>query len=621
MPRYPPFHSPSFSLVLIFNHEFPLISRILLYANHSRKFARIRALPSPLTFLPLIIILTTSCANPISLTTTSTRTILTYQDLTSGFTSRSPLNESAFAMPTDAAPPEHIFEGRLELLGEESSGLIEIISGELDHDSVAVNLPEFDFEFVQNGSDLIPVRRGLVITQHPNWNYIIEPGQVWQEPSDQDFTRASFPFALIWKGSNATFNGVMSFLFNDQGVSKVWYQITQETSLSLSLNLWGLLDAAYHPEQVDGAQEIRAAFADEKANRFPTRPIEQLAQDYPGVDLSAFGRGVSPEHMTWYGFVVAGVNYVSGCQTRFGQYAYCRSMRAPSYSTAKSMFVSLALMRLAQKYDLGVGDLLVQDYIPEAASSLGDWSAVTFDHTLDMATGNFQSAAYMQDEERFDSDPFWLNEYAAEKLAAAFARPNNALPGATWVYHTSDTFIVTQAMQSYLQTQAGEGADIFQFVVDEIYRPVQVGPGAYTTLRTRDNNWQGQPYGGYGLWWIPDDIVKITTLLQNAGRASTGEQILHPDYLAAALQANPDDRGVSIDPYRKYNNGFWAETHGASEGFECSFWVPHMLGISGNVVLLLPNGTTYYYFSDHQEFTWQDVLRQSNKIKTFCPSI
>ena len=176
-------------------------------------------------------------------------------------------------------------------------------------------------------------------------------------------------------------------------------------------------------------------------------------------------------------------------------------------------------------------------------------------------------------------------------------------------------------MQSYLQTQAGEGADIFQFVVDEIYRPVQVGPGAYTTLRTRDNNWQGQPYGGYGLWWIPDDIVKITTLLQNAGRASTGEQILHPDYLAAALQANPDDRGVSIDPYRKYNNGFWAETHGASEGFECSFWVPHMLGISGNVVLLLPNGTTYYYFSDHQEFTWQDVLRQSNKIKTFCPSI
>jgi hypothetical protein len=544
--------------------------------------------------------------------------LLTYQDLTSGFTPKSPLQESAFAMPATAAAPEHIFEGRLELLNEESGGQIEILSGELGQEPAAAHLPQFDFEFVQSGSDLIPVQRGLIISEHPNWNYIFEPGHVWQEPGDQGYTRASFPFALIWKGSNATFNGVMSFLFNDQGVSRVWYQITQETCLSLSANLWGLLEAVYHPGRVAGAQEIKTAYAMETANRFPSRPIEQLAQDYPGVDLSAFGRGVSSEHMTWYGFVIDGINYVSGCQTRFGEYAYCESMRAPSYSTAKSMFASLALMRLAQKYNPDVRQLLVKDYLPEAASSPGDWSAVTFDHTLDMATGNFQSAGYMQDEERFDSDPFWLQDYATEMLAAAFARPNGAPPGATWVYHTSDTYIATQAMQSYLQTQAGEGTDIFQFVVDEIYRPIQVGPGAFTSLRTRDNNWQGQPYGGYGLWWIPDDIAKITNLLHNGGRTSDGEQILHPDYLAAALQANPDDRGVSIDPHRKYNNGFWAETHSTSEGYDCNFWVPHMLGISGNVVLLLPNGSTYYYFSDHQEFTWRDVLHQSNKMKNFC---
>jgi len=579
-----------------------------------------RCPPFSLPPIPFILILlTTSCANPIFPNTASTRKLLTYQDLTSGFTSKSPLDEFVFAMPDGAAAPKHVFEGRVELMGEESGGQIEIISGELGQEPAAGHLPEFDFEFVQSGSDLIPVQRGLIITQHPNWNYFVEPGHVWQEPGDQGYTRASVPFALIWKDSNATFNGEMSFLFNDQGVSRVWYQITQETCLSLSANLWGLLEATYHPGPVAGAQEIRAAFADEKANRFPTRPIEKLAQDYPGVDLSAFGHGVSPEHMTWYGFVVDGVNYVSGCKTRFGEYAYCGSMRAPSYSTAKSMFASLALMRLAQKYDPALRELLVKDYLPEAASSPGNWSTVTFDHTLDMATGNFQTSAYMQDEERFDSDPFWLQEYSAQKLIAAFARPNNSSPGTTWVYHTSDTFIATQAMQRYLQNQAGEGADIFQFVVDEIYRPIQVGPGAYTTLRTRDNNWQGQPYGGYGLWWVPDDIAKITTLLINGGRTSSGEQILHPDYLASALQANPDERGVSIDPRRKYNNGFWAETHTASEGYDCSFWVPHMLGISGNVVLLLPNGTTYYYFSDHQDFTWTGVLREANKIKTFCP--
>jgi hypothetical protein len=62
------------------------------------------------------------------------------------------------------------------------------------------------------------------------------------------------------------------------------------------------------------------------------------------VDVSAFGRGVTPEHMTWYGVVVNGVNYLGGCQTRFGIYPYCESMRATSYSTAKSAFPSIALM-------------------------------------------------------------------------------------------------------------------------------------------------------------------------------------------------------------------------------------------------------------------------------------
>ncbi len=118
---------------------------------------------------------------------------------------------------------------------------------------------------------------------------------------------------------------------------------------------------------------MRQSFARELADRFPTQPIEQLAVDHPGIDLSAFGRGVAPDHMTVYGFVVDGVNYVGGCRTRFGQYPYCDSMRAASYSTAKSAFVAVALMRLAQKYGPEVADLLIKDYVPEAARSPGDW--------------------------------------------------------------------------------------------------------------------------------------------------------------------------------------------------------------------------------------------------------
>jgi hypothetical protein len=530
-----------------------------------------------------------------------------------GFDYTSPVDETALTCPTDAALPAHTFEGRLELHGEDAIGEMAVLQGDPNVAPEESHLPEFDVEFVQQDGYLIPVRRGLITADHPSWNYILGPGRVWQAKGDQGYSRASFPFALVWKGSNGTLNGTMTFLFNDESVSKVWYQITQETAIGFSADLWGLLDASYHPGPVRDAAAIKAAFAQELADRFPTQPIEALAEAYPGVDVTAFGDGITPEHMTWFGFVADGVNYVGGCQTRYGTYPYCESMRAPSYSTAKSAFVSVGLMRLAQKYDPDVPSLLIKDYVPEAAVSPGDWRAVTFDHVLDMATGNYRSAEFMVDEEDWDGDPFWREETYAEKIAAAFNWPNSAPPGIQWVYRTSDTFILTRAMHNYLQAQEGPEADIFQFVVDEVYKPLKMAPGAFTTLRTKDDNWQGQPYGGYGLWWIPDDLAKITTLLNVDGGAIDGEQRLHPDVLAAALQRDPNNRGVDI-PWGKYNNAFWANRY----IFDCEVWVAEMQGYSGIVVVLMPNGTAYYYASDNREFTWDAVLREADKIAPFC---
>jgi formylglycine-generating enzyme required for sulfatase activity len=544
------------------------------------------------------------------------RTLLTYDQLMNGFDAASPVDDSAFALPDEAAPPEHTFEGRLELFGEDANGDMEMVRGELEPESA--HLPEFDYEFVQRGSYLIPARRGQIIADHANWNYIIGPGRAWQEKGDQGYSRASFPFALVWKGGNATFNGTMMFLFDDDSLSKVWYQITQETTTYTRANFWGLLDAAYHPGPADGAAQIRADFDQELADRFPTKPIEELAEDYPGIDTSAFGRGVSPEHRTMYGFVINGVNYVGECQTRYGRYAYCGWMRATSYSTAKSAFVSVALMRLAQKYGPEVADLLIRDYVLEYAGSPGDWERVTFNNTIDMATGNYESAGYMTDEDGPKMGEFFGAQPYAERIAAAFDWPHSAQPGTQWVYRTSDTFILTRALHNYLQSQEGPEADIFAFVVDEVYEPLKVGPGAHTTMRTADNNWHGQPEGGYGLWWIQDDIAKIATLLHEGGMID-GEQVLHPGLLAAAMQQDPDDRGVEIDGRREYNNAFWAQRYGQEDGFDCEFWVPQMLGISGNVVALMPNGSTYYYFSDNQQFTWDAAVRESNKIAPHCP--
>jgi len=547
----------------------------------------------------------------------SERTLLTADALMHGFQFDGPVDESALTPPADATPAMYTFEGRLELLGEKDGGYIQMLRGELGPEYSY--LPEFDFAFVQDNSYLIPVQRGNIIADHPVWNIILEPGRVWQEEGDHGFSRASLPFALTVKGGNATFNGTLTFLFNDQQGSKVWYQITQETTSYSRANLWGLLDAAYHPEAVSGSEKIRADFESELAERMPVKPIEALADDYPGVDVSAFGRGVTREHMTWYGVVVNGVNYIGGCQTRFGLYPYCESMRATSYSTAKSAFASMALMRLAQKYGMDVTDLFIKDYVPEYANSAGDWEQVTFNNTIDMSTGNYDSAGYMVDDESDKMGIFFGAQPYSERIKAAFSAPPRVDPGTRWVYRTSDTFILTRAMQNYLQTKEGSDADIYQFVVDAVYRPLRLGSGVYTTMRTADNDWQGEAEGGYGLWWIPDDLAKIGTFLIRDHGKINGEQILQPDLLAASLQQNLDDRGVQIDSQRMYNNSFWANHYTTSNGFDCEFWVTQMLGVSGNVVALFPNGITYYYFSDNQEFTWDAALRESDKIIPLCP--
>jgi hypothetical protein len=107
-------------------------------------------------------------------------------------------------------------------------------------------------------------------------------------------------------------------------------------------------------------------------------------------------------------------------------------------------------------------------------------------------------------------------------------------------------------------------------------------------------------------------------LLNDKGQ-NNGEQLLNPTLLAASLQQDPGDPGVTIDNRRMYNNAFWAQHFTQADGFDCEFWVPQMLGVSGNLVALFPNGIVYYYFSDNDEFVFTPALRESNKIIPLCP--
>ncbi len=542
------------------------------------------------------------------------RTRLTRRELQLGLESSRPVSENALALPTDAGHPGHTFVGRLELSGHSTRGSWRILEDRfgLGRRSERRHLPEFDFELVQLGSHLIPVRRGLVITSHPLWNYLLEPGRVWQEESDDGLSRASLPFALVGKNQNCTHNGTLTFLFGESTISSVWYQVTQETCLYFKADLWGMLDASYEPRSVRRQRRIRRAFVREVRRRIPTAPIEQLATDYPGTDPSVFGSSVTQRHRTAYGVVAGGVNYVGACPTRYGEYPHCDSMRLPSYSTAKSAFAGVAILRLVQLYGDEVLSELLVDYVPEVAAA-GGWSDVTFEHALDMTTGHYWSAAVFEDENGPRMGPFFNAETYPERIAAALDAPRRDPPGERWVYRSSDTFILTRAVQGFLAERRGPRADIFDLVVDDVLRPLRLGPGAHTMLRTAENNWRGQPLGYMGMFWIRDDIAKITTFLNLGDGRIKRRQVLDPGLLDATMQRDPDDRGPQAGVDWMYNQGFHAFRWRRSELWpgQPEFWTPFMLGYGGIVFVMMPNGTVYYHVSDNDQFGITAAIRES----------
>lgn len=546
------------------------------------------------------------------------RAVLTARDLASA-TPTATVADSAFALPANAAPPSHEFQGALTLKGLATAGGISVIRDPYRYRSIATvrHLPEMTLPFVQNGSHLIPAKRGLQITGNPSWNYIVSPGRAWDEDGDGGKTRAAFPFALVERNANCVHNGVMTFLFDGSSNSQVRYQITQETCEYFKFDMWGQVGATYNRTPVADAAGIAGRYVSEVGDRIPVKPIAALATDYPGagIDVGKFGSGVTPAHMSTYGFYFGGTNYVASCGTRKGTYPFCGQMVLPSYSTAKTMLGTVAMARLAQRYGTGVPNERISSHVAEAAGK--SWSGVTFDNAADMATGNYTRAGYELDEGSATMADFFAAEPYSEKMdIAANGYPRKITPGTKWVYHTSDTFLLGRAQQQYLKAQDGGTADIFNMVRDHVLKPIKTSPETWTSVRT-DNSATGQAFGGYGMFWTQDNIAKVARLLNNdGGKSPAGTQLLAPSVLAASMQQKSSDRGLPTGTGLMYNNNVWAKQFTASDdpSYLSPFYVPFMSGFGGITVAMMPNGGTYYYFSDDNEFAWSAAVKESSKL-------
>jgi hypothetical protein len=531
---------------------------------------------------------------------------------------------SAYAIPANAANPGHTFQGTLTLNNLGTTGNFSEQGTELA--SIYQDpghLPEFSFQFIQTGTHIVPVTRGLISTSHPNWQYILEPGRVWKETGDTGYARASIPFALQEKGANCTHNGVMSFLFKSDGsVSKVAYQIASETCQYFKFNMWGLASATYTPQTIADAAAIVTAYQAEVAARMPTKPIEALATDYPaaGVVPTNIGSEQTASNRTVWGVAIDGVNYVGGCATRQGTYPYCDVIDLPSYSLAKSVAGAIGLMRIEKKYDGVQSALTIQATVPPCSGK--QWSDVTLLNTLDMATGNYASAGYEVDEGSAEVlfDFFNVDTYNG-KAAQSCSYARNVAPGTTWVYHTSDTFLLGSALNTIYRQREGATKDYYHdMLVPELWKPLKMSPTTWTTSRTIDS--VAQPFTGYGLTFHHDDMVKIGEFL-NKNNASIGNvQMLDSTLYDEAMQRTGKHGLTAGGASYKYLHGFWAWDAGSMDAGApvCpnAKWIPFMSGFGGIGLVLLPNNMVYYFVSDNHEYGFKKAVIELNKIRSIC---
>jgi hypothetical protein len=415
-------------------------------------------------------------------------------------------------------------------------------------------------------------------------------------------------------------NGVLTFLFRSDGaISDVAYEIGQETCSYFQFDAWALVAARYTPGAVTDHQAVLDGYAQEVAHRLPTRPIGALAVDYPGADPNRFGSPaeVPADSMTLYGLIIDGVHYTGGCATRFGAYPYCDQLDLPSYSLAKSLLGGLASMRMARLYP-GVLATRISELVPECRGAAG-WNDVTIENALDMASGHFNSRAFEVDEDAPELRSFLLAEDHASRIEFACTHyPLKATPGSTWVYHTTDTYLLGTALNAYYQRTQGRGADLFQDLwVAQLWAPLHLSPALAVTRRTRDA--AHQPFTGYGLTLLADDVAKLAGFIHASQGWLDGQQSLDRRLLDEALQRDPAHRGLTT-PVRdlRYQHGFWAWNAQQALGCQEPTWIPFMSGFGGITVALMPNGIDYYYFSDGNALSWGRAAAEADRIRPFC---
>ncbi len=555
------------------------------------------------------------------------------------------VDNSAFLPCESSAPAKHHLSLNLE---------IDETPMQCNHPGVEINgksidlFPKSGLRLTSDNGDLIPLDRDLLRDPDGNgyWDITLSPGRVWSELEDGDWSRAALPFQLSNIFENDTHHGIATFLYRDDEVSRVFYQVVAETKTFLcpdNLQTWGWLHARPTPLDATDADAAVEQFRAERNDQLPLKPLTAWFSDATRNNFDDIDNGFGSDSTMVSGLVIDDEIFSSPCRSSMGDYPYPRAMKFGIWSATKTAFCSIACLRIAHITGQDPRVEKVCDLLPEARNK-SDWSDITVGDCLNMASGIGTAAARKEPRDIFadylleewqsqESDEALAsyNHYHAwflapsqhEKNLAAFACPAYPWPPGTVArYRDQDLYIAGAALDAILKRVRGPDARIWAMVCDEIYTPARLRHAVkFHTIETDPA--KEVPLSDAGLLLSMDNIARLGQLILDRGRIGD-EQILDPLMLDEFFDPRIPKglpTGIRIETGEvHYHAGTWHLPYRSNSGED--FWIPTMRGYGGQIIQTLPNGTTAFRFGfdsyeTEERYDALKLVRLSDKIRPF----
>ncbi len=475
--------------------------------------------------------------------------------------------------------------------------------------------PKLQLDFISNRGELIPLIKDKISTKNQGnsyWDVMLGTGKIWQEEKDGEWNRASFPLTLTDRWIGTARNCVATFVYKPDSISNVCLQCSQETAdiddKGLG-NITGILPANFQAKQFADSTQIIERHNLFESKRLPIRPLSQI--DAKNKVANYFEKMKVTNAPTSLGAVLMdNTLYLHPPKTRHGLYPYPNEMRHGLYSVTKSMAGALALMYFEERYQEDVFSQLISDYVPALADHEG-WKEVTFSQSLNMVTGTEGG----EDSERLFGTLIIAEtaEEAINNIAKLGDAP--ALPGQKFNYASTNLFVLSYALQKYVEEKEEDKVNYWDLVRDQVLVPI--GAEHFTVLPTIEaDESEAIPILAYGALPTIDEAAKIALLFANFGNYE-GRQILNKERVKevfgetdwAGYSTNNDFRGSN------YQHAFWSKEIKTKN---CKIRATFMLGFGENYVVFLPSKAIIFRFLDEHDLNIDQLIKAVENLKSSC---